>query len=281
MLQNDPSVLDSDGINKNKTKSRKKNSMPKLNLASSQRVKVRVLEYTNEEILALANNPTTLGLITTGVNDDRRQKVALVDFRADLSEKLEALQFKRTTKTVIKDGKEESAYDETEGEHIGRFIVALSDGTFTPSGFTYNSTADDKQKTNAALAYLQTIANECGDNKTDDGLACYKLDIARQVRERKGPGIPKWAQEQATEVYNLNGGVKAAHLFRTGFTNPAGIVIDPFPFEDFTEHVHAHATPEERETHRKTMIVRLARAFQEVEAQVRAKTAKTSVAQFA
>ena len=66
--------------------------MPKLNLASSQRVKVRVLEYTADEVLALANNPTTLALITIGVNDDRRQKVALVDFRADLSEKLEVCQ---------------------------------------------------------------------------------------------------------------------------------------------------------------------------------------------
>ena len=74
----------------------------KVNLVSSQRVKVRVMEYEDADILA-AVQAGKVAELTTAVNADRRQKVALVDFRADLSDLIEKAGFPAKVKTVTKE----------------------------------------------------------------------------------------------------------------------------------------------------------------------------------
>lgn len=203
-------------------------------LASSAGVKVRVREYQDADIVALVQQGKVTEL-TTAINADRRQKVALVDFRSDLSDKITALGFARKTTTATKDGEAQEVPDETEGEHINRFIDALVAGSFTHPSITISS-GDEKAKQNSAYDALQKIAFTCGDKKTDDGLPCYELDVNRPVRTGGGKvGLPKWALESADKIIANGSTANWASKFTAGFTSPRGIAIDPIAFDSFVQ----------------------------------------------
>ena len=236
----------------------------KLNLASSQGVKVRVMEYEDADVAALVA-AGKVSELTIAINADRRQKVALVEFRSDVSEKITALGFAAKTETVTKDGQQVEVPAETEGEHIGRFIDALVAGTFTHHTITISS-GDEKLKEASAIAALQALANECGDNTTPDGLPCYVLDVTRPVRVGGSNLLPKWALEAAGKIIANNNTEAWAAKFTTGFTSPEGIDIDPIPFTPFNAEGTDEATVTANKKH-------LARALVDYDKQKRAKTA--------
>ena len=237
----------------------------KLNLASSQGVKVRVIEYEDADIVSLVNSGKTAE-ITIATNADRRQKVALVEFRADLSEKITALGFPIKTEDVTKDGQTVSVPSETEGEHIKRFIDALTTGAFSPAGFTLPS-GDDKQKETAAYAFLQALAFTCGDKKDSDGNPCYELDVNRPVRVSTGGNlVPKWALEAATKILAGPNVAGWKSKFAAGFTSPEGITIDPIAVAPFDVAGTDEATVTQNRKN-------LAKALVEYDKQKRAKTA--------
>ena len=244
----------------------------KTQLASSQKVKVRVIEYEDRDVLELAQNGK-LSELTTAINADRRQKVALVDFRADASEKIEALGFKRKTTTVTKDGETDEVPSETEGDHIQRWVDALASGDVSYNDFTLPS-GDDKQKELAALAYFQKLAYTCGDKVDSDGNPAYQLDVNRPVRTAgAGNLLPKWALEAAGNIIKNNSQTKWIHNFTNGYISGSGIAIDPIPFESFVNHAPAHATPEEKEAAHKLNQKHLAAAIIAVRKQEEAKRA--------
>lgn len=239
----------------------------KLNLASSQSVKTRIMEYEDSDIVALVNGGK-VAEITIAVNADRRQKEALVQFRKDLLGKIVALGFVTEKETIVKDGESIEQDKNTEGEEIKRFIDALVTGTFTHPTITISS-GDEKAKETSAYAALQALAFECGDEKTPDGLPCYVLDVSRPVRTSTGSNLlPKWALEAATKIM-AGGAHRVAHWksqFANGFTSPEGIAIDPIPHAPFD----THGTDEAVVTANRKA---LARALVDYDKQKRAKTA--------
>jgi hypothetical protein len=244
----------------------------KTQLASSQRVKVRIKEYEDADIVALVGSGK-VEEVTIAVNADRRQKEALVNFRKDLVEKIEALGYKRPVESVEKDGKTVETPTNTEGEDIKLFVDGLTTGNITVTGFERPS-GDDKVQETAALAFLQTLAFQCGDEKDESGNPCYVLDVTRPVSTPGAKGaIPKWAMEAAGNIIKNNSTAKWITNFTNGYTSASGIVIDPIPFESFVQHAHAHATPEEKEALHQSNIKRLAAAIQAVRKQEDAKRA--------
>lgn len=256
----------------------------KLNLASSAGVKARVMEYDEADVSALVT-AGKIAEITIAINADRRQKVALVEFRAELSDRIGAgreataaegttpaqpaitgLGFAIKTTTVKKDGADVTVPDETEGDHIKRFIAALVDGTFTHPLIVISS-GDAKAKEASAYVALQAIADQCGDEKTPDGLPCYTLNIDRPVRTGgSGNLVPKWALEGATKILAGPNVESWVAKFTNGFTSPEGIVIDPIAFSSFTADGTDEATVAQNRKN-------LAKALVEYDKQKRAKTA--------
>lgn len=256
----------------------------KLNLASSAGVKARVMEYDEADVSALVT-AGKIAEITIAINADRRQKVALVEFRAELSDRIGAgreataaegttpaqpaiigLGFKRAVKdTVIKNG-ESIEILITEGDHIAAFVAALTAGTFTHPSIVISS-GDAKAKEASAYVALQAIADQCGDEKTPDGLPCYTLNIDRPVRTGgSGNLVPKWALEGATKILAGPNVESWVAKFTNGFTSPEGIVIDPIAFSSFTAAGTDEATVSQNRKN-------LAKALVEYDKQKRAKTA--------
>lgn len=237
----------------------------KLNLASSQRVKCRVMEYEDADIIAAVNGGK-VAEVTIAVNADRRQKEALVQFRKDLLGKIEALGWKIETESTVKDGETIETAKNTEGEEINKFVDALVAGTFTHSTITISS-GDEKAKEVSALAALQSLANTCGDKTTPDGQPCYVLDITRPVRTSTGSNLlPKWALEAATKILAGPNVEAWKAKFASGFTSPEGIAIDPIAVAPFDVAGTDEATVTANRKH-------LARALVEYDKQKRAKTA--------
>jgi hypothetical protein len=206
----------------------------KSTLQSSKKIKVRVIEYEPADILAFVQDPTKLQEVTVAVNADRRQKVALVDFRSDFSERIIGLGYSRLMKQdTKKDGTAIEVPDETEGEHIDRFFDSLIAGNFTPNDFTFNGAVDEKAKTEAVMAYMQTLAFKCGDATDADGNPAYKLDISRPEPKAKATKVDQWALDGAKKIID-NKNTKHWHdILTKGFTSPDGIQIDPVGFEPF------------------------------------------------
>lgn len=234
----------------------------KINLASSQRVKVRVEEYEDADVLA-AIQAGKVGLLTIAINADRRQKVALVEFRSDLADLIEKFGFKPLTKTATKDGVETQEWTETEGEYIRRFQDALEDGSFTPEGFTQTGT-EEKTKEACALAFIQSLADQCGP---------YVLSIDRAEPKAKAGKLPAWALEKATAAFargheNVQKWIKT---FAAGFTSPEGITIDPINVEAF-DIEQGHHTPEERQKIHAGNVAKFAKAIVEYQKQKAAKS---------
>jgi len=231
-------------------------------LQRSQGVDVRVREYTAQEVADLCNNGKAAD-VARCVNADRRQKVALVEFRSDLSEKINSLGFSRLTTTEQKDGQAVEVPAETEGKHIQRFADALSSGSFTPNDFTLIG-QDDKAKEACAMAYLQKLAFTCGDQKDESGNPCYVLDITRPERAPSTGLVPKWATAAATKI--INGESKTTvksciEMFTTGYTAPEGVTVDPIPFAPFDTKAPKGASPEEKQAVLAQNIKNLAKAI--------------------
>ena len=239
----------------------------KTNLANTQLgVDFRVLEFTDAEVLALAQDPAKLTRITDCVNADRRQKVALVDARYDLSVLIHESGFERKYDVAVKDGEEVKTPAETENTHIKRFIDALVAGTFTPAGFTLPS-GDDKVKETAAIAYLQKLAFTCGDKRDADGNPCYVLDINKAVRKPGTGLIPKWALEAAANIIKNGNQATWAEKFAKGYTSARGIVIDPINHGSFTQTAPEGSTAEAIEAVNQSNIKNLAKACVEARRQ--------------
>jgi hypothetical protein len=243
----------------------------KLSKADTQLgIQFNVVEFDAKDILTLVQEPEKLARITEAVNADRRQKIALVDARYDLSVKVDGLGFKRVTKDVTVDGTTTQVPDETEGKHIKRFTDALADGSFTTDGFTLPS-GDETNKQNAAIAFLQKLAFTCGD-KEFDGQPAYILNLDKTVRKAGTGLIPKWALEAATTIIaNKNTGSWATK-FANGYTNNKGIVIDPIVHGDFEQKAAKGSIPEEKEAVHASNIKNLAKAITEVRRQENEKT---------
>lgn len=239
----------------------------KLNNANTQLgVTFRVVEFDEKDILNLVQQPTYLTRITDAVNADRRQKIALVDARYDLSEKIGTLGFARKTKQIVKDGNTITVPDETEAAYIKRFIDALVTGAHTTDGFSLPS-GDEKVKETAALAFLQSIANTLGD-KTHEGQPAYELNLEKTVRAAGGGGlIPKWATEAATAIITNKNTAKWEANFTNGYTTNRGIAITPITFGSFTQKAEKVSTVEQKEAVHASNIRNLAKAIVEVRRQ--------------
>jgi hypothetical protein len=218
-------------------------------------VTFNVVEFEDSDILSLISDPAKLARITDCVNADRRQKIALVDARYDLSEKINGLGFARKTKDVTVDGATTQVPDETEGSHIKRFTDALVDGSFSTPGWTVPS-GDAKVKETAALAFLQSLADACG---------VYTLNLDKAVRKGGTGLIPKWALEAAGNI--IKNGTQASWVekFSKGYTTNRGIVIDAFVFGDFQQV--GTGTPEQIEATHQSNLKNLAKAISEVRRQ--------------
>jgi hypothetical protein len=240
--------------------------MPKLNLADTQLgVKFRVVEFTDADIQEFAADPVKLTRITDAVNADRRQKVALVDARYDLSVAVAALGFARLSKSVTKDGETTEVPTETENTHIGRFVTEIAAGNFNVDGFTAPA-GDPAVRETAAIAFLQTLAYKQGD-KTYEDQPAYVLTLDKTVRKGGTGLIPKWAMEAAATIITNKNQQAWVDKFTTGYTTNRGIWIDPIVFESFVEKAHKQATPEEREAVHALNVKHLAKAITEVRKQ--------------
>jgi len=238
----------------------------KLNLANTQLgVQFRVVEFDDADILNLVQDPKTLARVTDCVNADRRQKVALVDGRFDLSEKINASGFSRLTKPVTKDGETTQVPTETEGAHIKRYVDAVATGAFTPADFTLSS-GDDAAKQASAVVHLQALAFTCGD-KTFEDKVVYILDINAAVRKGGTGLIPKWAMEAAANIIGNKNASAWAEKFATGYTSARGIAIDPITCGDFQQKAAKGATPEEKEAVNASNVKNLAKACVEARRQ--------------
>jgi len=285
----------------------------KLNKANTQLgVTFNVVEFEPADILRLAQDSAQLTRIVECVNADRRQKVALVDGRADLSAAIglndldgkaidpPGLGFQRLTKTKTQGTESWLEWDETDNEHIKRFVDAVVKGQFTLHGFTLPS-GDDKVKDTAVWTFLQTIADKQGDAviiggkvngldvvyTNDDGAslaipdstACYVLDLARAVRKGgTGPSIPKYALEAADKIIANGNEAKWHGHFTNGYTSASGVVIDPFPVGDFVTPHAPDATPEVKEAHHQAKRKALARGIHTARTQENEKTVRQEFA---
>jgi hypothetical protein len=239
----------------------------KLNKADTQLgVQFNVVEFEASDILSLIQDPTKLAAIVAAVNADRRQKIALVDARYDLSAKIAtSYGFARKTKDVIVDGQTTQVPDETESKHIKRFTDALVDGSHTAEGWTVPS-GDATVKENVATAFLQSIANTCGD-KEHDGAKCYILNLDKTIRKGGTGLIPKWAMEAATTIITNKNTGTWVERFTNGYTTNRGIVIDAFVFAPFEQKAAKGSTPEGKEVVHQSNIKNLAKAINEVRRQ--------------
>jgi hypothetical protein len=271
-------------------------------------VTFKVVEWEDTDILGMIQDPKLLQRVTDCVNADRRQKVALVAGRYDLSvligagtepdgspiEGLEVkpLGFARTTKTASKNNETVYLWKETENEHINRFVDALVDGSVTPPGWTMPS-GDNKVKETHAIKFLQTLADTCGDDKftgtTEDaeGLktsvtdaVCYILDITKEPRKGGTGLIPKWAMDTADLIINANLAEKSRAKHMAGYTNSTGITIDPIVCGELRTPEHHH-TPEEKEQVHQSNRKTIAKWCYAARAQENEKRAATAVADFA
>lgn len=239
----------------------------KTNLADTQLgVQFRIVEFQDADILALVQDPAKLTRVTDCVNADRRQKVALVDARYDLSVLIHESGFERKYDVAIKDGEEVKTPAETENTHIKRFIDALVDGSYAPTGFTLPS-GDDKTKEIAALAYLQKLAFTCGDKTDEAGNPCYTLDINKAVRKAGTGLLPKWALEAAAQIIKNGNQASWAEKFAKGYTSARGIVIDPIAAGNFQQVAASNATAEEIEAVHQSNVKNLAKACVEARRQ--------------
>ena len=223
-----------------------------------------VVEFEEADIVSLIQDPTKLSRITDCVNADRRQKVALVDARFDLSESLKSLTpsgFARKTEQVKKDNELVDVPAETESQHIKRFIDGLVTGSFTTDGFHLPS-GDDKVKEAAAYHFLQSLAAKCGD-KEHDGKAAYVLNLDKAARQAGSGLVPKWAMDGAAQIIANGSQEKWAAKFTTGYTSGSGVAITPFPFEDFSVVAAHNATADEKAAVHETNKKRLAKCLVE------------------
>lgn len=218
-----------------------------------------VSEFEPSDVLTFVQDPDKLLRVVDCVNADRRQKVALVDFRADLADKLGindengkaisgALGLLQREAKKGK-GADSMVWAETDADFIERVEKAVLAGTVTPTGFTL-PTGSNEIREAAVDAWLQNIASSLGD-VTDDkpvldatGTPVYVLDINKTVRTSKGPAIPKWALDAADTI--IKNGTQASWTakFTSGYTSGTGIAIEPFPFQPFTTTAPDGSTPE-------------------------------------
>lgn len=250
------------------------NARTQIGLAEA--ITARVKEFELPDLLEMLKDPEKANRVLDAVNDDRRQKRALVDFRADLADKLATNSpntddnsaaegsLKLLERNITKrDDKGNPTRWETDSDFIERVQQALMHGHITAPDLTVTGSNELKEK--AVDTWLQNIANSLpGDAKHDDGKGCYVLDLNRAVRTGgKGPGVPKWALDTADQAFAKGHEhvTKLHGMFMNGYTAGSGVVIDPFPFTDFRVVAPHDATPEAKQAVHESNRKALARAI--------------------
>lgn len=249
----------------------------------------RVNIYETAEIVELVKDPKKLALVTNVVNMYLGQKDVLVWGRGDL---VHAMQIKtslpRATKKETNDeGVERVVFAETEAQYKERFVAEAVKGNVKEVKVDPAQDADAREK--AVYAFLQNLANQCGDfdekgnpvpRDKDDWLTApafaYKLDVTRPEKSSKPKTAPKYALEGASNIIDKGGekSVKAwIEKLSKGFTAKTGEKITPIAFAPFDTKPAAGATPEAVEAIRQTNLNNLAMAIVDVEEQKRAQRA--------
>lgn len=237
----------------------------------------RVKQYEDTDIQTLSKDPAKLRLVTNAINLYVRQKDCLVRGRtALLALIVEKAKYVRPTDKITVDGKEETEFRNTEGEDIKAFINGLSKGTITNAAVT---APDEETRETQALAYLQTLANLCGEQDKDgkplENPPCFVVDLSEaEKRESKPKKLPVYALEGATNIINNKSEKKWLDRFTKGYTNSAGIVLPAISFEPFTIAAPKDAKPEETQAIREKNIQNLGWALVQDDANVRERTKK-------
>jgi len=166
-------------------------------------VKYNIAEYEDSDVLLLVQDPTKLTRLTDVLNMYLGNKTVSVEASDDLSEKIEHAGFARKMQTVTADGQSvevPAPEHDTNGKFIDAAIAALVAGSWRPANFTLPS-GDDKHKETAALAFLQTLAETCGNSELN-GSKCYMPSLEKTTRTGTGGLLPKWAMDTATQILN-------------------------------------------------------------------------------
>lgn len=272
---------------------KRKNKQMKLNKVDTQLgIKFNVVEFEDADTVVLVNDAGKVSRVTDCLNADRRQKIALVDARAWLSAligdgytpegedtwpEIKGLGFSRAVIGQKGTGDEKVDILETEKTHIDRFVAALASGQFTPDGFTITGSTDEAKEA-SATAFLQSLANKCGD-KEFEGHRCFILNLDQAVRKAGGGLIPKGAMETAENIFKIEDkGKRKERLehwdsqFTNGYKSAKGVQIDPIVHDSFLEKVAKDSTPEQKEQHHQLMVRRLAKCIHQARTQERQKT---------
>lgn len=248
----------------------------------------RVNIFEPAEIVEMCKDPKKLANVTNFVNMYLGQKDTLVAGRSDLVHYLETkTSFPREMETSVVDGKTVQEPKLTEAKHIAAFIAAAVAGKVKE--VKVDLAQNEEQREAAVYAFLQTLANQCGDfdekgnpvaRDKDDWLTApafaYKLDVTRPEKTAKAKAPAKYALEGASNIID-KGGDKSIAVWKDkltkGFTAKTGEKITPIVFQPFDTKPTNGATPEQAEAIRQTNLQNLAWAIEEVEAQKRAQRA--------
>lgn len=246
---------------------------------------VPVEQYTDAEITAaVAKDPKVLTRLTEIANLYLRQKDALVDARDWLWEAIKTktgYNLFETEDVKASDGTITKVEKNAEQKNINKFVADLLTGTFKTDKVVITGTETDAREA-SIWATLQSWIDAASKTDTDDKGAEVPLPTGRLSRWyndfTKAPRVSKpkepavWAKEVAQRVLDNKAESKWVTNWTKGYTNKAGIKIDPFVFQPFNTVAPKDAKPEVVEATKNANLKALAFAFMDDAAQVRAKT---------
>lgn len=246
---------------------------------------IPVEQYTSPEITAaVAKDPKVLDRLTEIANLYLRQKDALVDARdwlwETIKKKTSYLGFE-TEDVKAADGTITKVEKYPEQKNINKFVADLLTGTFKTDKVVITGT-DSETREASVWSVLQSWIDAASKTETDDKgaevplpagrLSRWYNDFTKAPRVGKAKVPAKWASEQALVIINNKSEAKWVKNWTAGYTNKAGIKIDPFVFQPFNTVPAKDATAEVVGSTRETNLKNLAFALMDDAAQVRAKT---------
>ena len=207
-------------------------------------IKIPVQHFeTLDEVLAHVGNDASK--IVSVLNMYGQQKDALVEGREYLSEQVVShYKFPRKTVTVVVDGTPTEVDDDTDNDHVKRFIAAVANGAHNVEN-VHGKTVEARQ-TEISNA-LQSVLDK-------HGAFTINLNAAQRVGKPKEPA--DYSIKAAVSIIAANKQGEWVSRFTNGFGG-----VPPTSFEDFTVKAHKKATPEEVEAIHKQNVRRLAFAI--------------------
>lgn len=247
---------------------------------------IPVAEYQTSDITAaVAKDPKVVERLTDIANLYLRQKDALVDARDWIWEAIKAkTKYDKFETEEVKssDGTVTKVEKHPEAKNINKFVADMLTGTFKTDVIAITGTTDDTREASiwAVLQSWVDAASKTAYNETTkaDGplptgqLSRWYNDFVKAPRVSKPKEPAKWAAEIAQRVIANKSEAKWVANWTKGYTNKAGIKIDPFVFQPFDAVPAKDATAEAAAAVRDTNVKNLGFAFMEDAAQVRAKT---------